>query len=45
MTHTITRNGSVIEFFFVVVQSGAEIEFALHTASSRRVGEGVMKKQ
>jgi hypothetical protein len=45
ITRTISTSGSVVEFFFVVVQSGAEIEFAFHTASSPRLGDGVMKKQ
>jgi hypothetical protein len=48
MTQTLSNNGSfvsVAEFAFAIVQSGAEIEFAFHSSSSPRVGEGVMKKQ
>jgi hypothetical protein len=47
-TGTVTRHvpsGSVVEWAFTIVQSGAEIEFVFHNSSTPRVGEGVMKKQ
>jgi len=45
-TGTLNRNEDGTEFFFTVVQGGAEIEFAFHTSmSGQKVGEGVMKKQ
>jgi hypothetical protein len=45
-TGTLTRDNDGTEFFFTVVQGGAEIEFAFHTSmSGQKVGEGIMKKQ